>query len=103
MQFDDDAQLDAGQVSDQRGRRSGGGLGGLGGVGGGMPGGKGGLLGVILALIAAAVGVPLYLTEEGGSSALPPAPSARTTRRWRASAGPAPTPTPTTTAASWRS
>lgn len=66
MQFDDDAQLDAGQVRDERGGRSGGG--GFGGLGGGMPGGRGGLLGVVLALIAAAVGVPLYLTEEGGSS-----------------------------------
>jgi uncharacterized protein len=68
MQFDDDARLDSGQVSDQRGSGSGGGFGGL---GGGMPGGRGGLLGVILALIAAAVGVPLYLTEEGGSSGSP--------------------------------
>jgi predicted metalloprotease len=42
MQFDDDAQLDSGQVGDQRGRRSTGSAGGPGGLGGGMPGGKGG-------------------------------------------------------------
>lgn len=66
MQFDDDAQLDSGQVRDERGSgpARGGGLGG----GFGLPGGRGGLLGLILALIAAAVGVPLGLAETSDSS-----------------------------------
>src|SRR3977135_4018719 len=62
MQFDDDAQLDSGQVRDERG--SGPSRGG----GFGLPGGRGGLVGLILALIAAVVGVPLALTDGSGSS-----------------------------------
>ena len=65
MQFDDDAQLDSGQVRDERG--SGPSRGGLPG-GFGLPGGRGGLVGLILALIAAVVGVPLALTDGSGSS-----------------------------------
>lgn len=69
MQFDDDARLDSGQVRDERGSgpSPGGGLGGGFGGGFGLPGGRGGLVGVILALIAAVVGVPLALTDAGGS------------------------------------
>jgi len=62
MQFDDDAQLDSGQVRDERGS------GPSGGGGFGMPGGRGGLIGLILALIGAVIGVPLALTDGGSSS-----------------------------------
>ena len=70
MQFDDDAQLDSGQVRDERGSgpaRGGGPGGGLGG-GFGLPGGRGGLIGLILTLIAAVVGVPLALTDGSGGT-----------------------------------
>ncbi|ACU74206.1 protein of unknown function zinc metallopeptidase putative [Catenulispora acidiphila DSM 44928] len=69
MRFDDDAQLDSDQVRDERGSGPArGGLGGGFGGGFGLPGGRGGLIGLILTLIAAAVGVPLALTEGSGTS-----------------------------------
>ncbi|GAA2060885.1 neutral zinc metallopeptidase [Catenulispora yoronensis] len=69
MQFDDDAQLDSSQVSDERG--SGPSRGGLGG-GFGMPGGTGGLIGLVLAVIAALVGVPVALTDSGSNHSTTP-------------------------------
>jgi predicted metalloprotease len=66
MQFDDDAQLDSGQVRDERG--SGPARGGGPGGGFGLPGGRGGLAGLLLVVIAALVGVPLALTDGSGTS-----------------------------------
>ncbi|NUR63235.1 MAG: hypothetical protein HOV87_31945 [Catenulispora sp.] len=68
MQFDDDAQLDSSQVTDERGSGPGGGFGG----GFGMPGGRGGLLGLIVTVIAALIGVPLALSGGGSSSSSTP-------------------------------
>ncbi|GAA4826108.1 neutral zinc metallopeptidase [Actinomycetospora corticicola] len=48
MRYDDDAQLDASEVTDRRGGSDGGGLGGGGGFGGG---GGGGILGLVLGLL----------------------------------------------------
>jgi uncharacterized protein len=59
MQFDPGAQLDTGQVQDERGG---------GGGGGGFPGGKGGIIGVIVTIIAAAFGIPTALSSGSGSS-----------------------------------
>ena len=57
MQFDSGAQLDTGQVQDERG-----------GGGGGFPGGTGGIIGVIVTIIAAAFGIPTALSSGSGSS-----------------------------------
>lgn len=65
MQFDDDAQLDSSQVTDERGR------GGFGG-GFGMPGGRGGLLGLIVTVLAGLIGVPLAISGGGSGSGTAP-------------------------------
>ncbi|GAA2015565.1 neutral zinc metallopeptidase [Catenulispora yoronensis] len=63
MTFDPDAQLDTSDVVDQRGG------------GGGFPGGRGSVIGLLLALVAAAVGIPVATmgggSGSGGSSAAP--------------------------------
>lgn len=62
MVFDPDAQLNTGDVRDERGS----------GGGGGFPGGRGGILGLLVTLVAAAVGIPVYSMSGGGGSSSAP-------------------------------